>query len=80
MCMGVCTHTLAHKGIISFSKELFSSIDTKPTAVICSDILTDNVIYNASRYGLSYIFNIGCGIEGIAQFEGVHRADCFHLQ
>jgi len=53
--MGVCTHTLTHIGIISFSKELFSSVDTKPTAVTCSDILTDNGIYNASRYGLSHI-------------------------
>ena len=53
--MGVCTHTLAHRSIISFSKELFSGIDRKPTAVACSDTWTNNVIYNASRYGLSHL-------------------------
>jgi len=80
MCTGVCTHTLAHVGIIFFNKELFSSIDTKPTAVTFSDALRDNVIYNASTYGLfdlSYLFNVDCGREGIAQFEGVHRVIIF---
>ena len=74
----VCMHTLAHLGIYSFNEELFSIIDTEPKAVTCSDTLTDNVICNASRCGLfelSYIFNIGCCIEGISQFEGVNRAD-----
>jgi hypothetical protein len=86
--MGVFTHTLAphtlaHVGICSFNKELFSIIDTKPTAVTCSDTLTDNVVFNASKYGLfdlSYLFNTGCGIEGISQFESVHRADYFYFQ
>jgi len=80
MCMGLCTHTLAHIGIILFNKEFFPSIHTKPTAVTCSDTLTDNVIYNASRYGLfdlSYLFYVDCGIEGIAQFEDVHREIIF---
>ena len=49
MCMGVHTHTLAHVGMRLFNEELFSNIDTKPTAVTCSDTVTDNVVYNASR-------------------------------
>jgi hypothetical protein len=70
-------------GICSFNEQLFSSTDTHLKAVTCPGTMTDNVIYNASRYGLfdlSYLFNMGCGVQGISQFEVVHRADYFYFQ